>query len=956
MQKHTSALGGKNKKQIYNLSPEEVLKKFGSNQDGLNEDEAKKKLQEFGENKIAKKQNWKWLRLILAQFNDALVWILLVAAGLALVFAEYRDATIIGIIIMLNATVGFFQEFKADRVLESIKKLTASFALVFRSGEKKQLDTKLIVPGDVIFIAAGDSIAADGYLLESYDLKVNSFIFTGESKPKRKEAKVLEENNVAFTDIDNMVFMGETVATGEARFLVTGTGMNTELGRIAHLTQEVETDLTPLQKQMRTLGRDVTIISVFIGIVVLIAGQYFKMSLYQNFLFALALGVSVVPEGLPAAISVALSFGMKRLIKENVLAKKLNAVETLGSVSMICTDKTGTITRNELAVTKIVINGEILEIDGAGYEPIGNFYREKEKIDQKGVANLELLFRVGTLCNDASLAKDGSKYKIIGDPTEGAIIVAGQKYNKTKRFYERGEKKINENPFSSERMRMSVIYSSPTTFLCNSWSSSGVASEKVVGDKNSKTISYVKGSPDVMIDLCNFIKIGESILPFNEEEKNKARAMYNQMSGEALRVLAFAYRDLGGFAENKYLVEAEKGLVWVGMMAMIDPPRANVGNAIAECRNLGIGVVMITGDYEITARAIAENVGLIKHNLKLKSESDSGAPESDSDLSLVINGKTLDTLKDKELYQKIKNGACVFARIAPEQKLRIATVLKKYGEVIAMTGDGVNDAPALKKADIGVAMGIIGTDVSKEAASMILMDDNFASIVKGVRTGRTIFQNLKKFVHYVFTANAGELFTVIFGVLLHIPSPISAIQILAIDLGTDIFPSFALGLEPEEPGVSKLDLNSRGSIMSLGGFRRIIYLGIIMATGAVAAFLWSMLRGGWHFGHSFSADGILYLKSTTAAYAVLSMTQMANLLQARSEKLSPFQLGFFKNKYAIGAIGISMAILCMFMYVPFFQVYLHMLPIDWMDWLVVAGSFLAVFLWEEVRKEELQKS
>jgi magnesium-transporting ATPase (P-type) len=942
----------KNKKNIYNLTPEEVLKKFNSNQDGLSLDEAKSRLAEFGENKITKKQNWKWLKLIFAQFDDSLVWILLVAAGLALTFGEYRDATIISIIVFLNATVGFFQEFKADRVLESIKKLTASYALVFRLSEKKQLDTRLVVPGDIVFIAAGDSIAADGYILESYDLKVNSFIFTGESKPKRKESKIIKDNGVAFADIDNMVFMGETVATGEARFVVTGTGMNTELGRIAHLTQEVENDLTPLQKQMRTLGRNVTILSVFIGIVVLIAGQYFKMSLYQNFLFALALSVSVVPEGLPAAISVALSFGMKRLIKENVLAKKLNAVETLGSVSLICTDKTGTITRNELAVTKIVINGEILGLDGAGYVPVGNFYHKSEKIDPKVVPNLELLFRIGTLCNDASLAYDEKSYKIIGDPTEGAIIVAGQKYNKTKKFYERGEKKIDENPFSSERMRMSVVYSSLATFSRNSRFSGGVAGEKVVRDKNSKTISYVKGSPDVMIELCNFIKIGESILPFNAEEKSRAKAIYNQMSGDALRVLAFAYRDLDGFSKNKYLAEAEKGLVWVGMMAMIDPPRANVGSAIAECRNLGISVVMITGDYEITAKAIAENVGLIK------SELNSGAPELSSDFSsagLVINGKTLDTLKDKELYRKIKNGVCVFARIAPEQKLRIATVLKRNGEVIAMTGDGVNDAPALKKADIGVAMGVIGTDVSKEAASMILVDDNFASIVKGVRVGRTIFQNLKKFVHYVFTSNASELFLVIFGVLLQIPSPISAVQILAVDLGTDIFPSFALGLEPEEPGAAKTELNSRRSIMSFGGFRRIIYLGIIMATGGVVAFLWSMLRGGWQFGESFSVDSILYLKSTTAAYAVLSMTQMANLLQARSETLSPFQLGFFKNRYAIGAIVISLVILLLFMYLPFCQQYLRMLPIDGYDWLVVLGSFLVVFFWEEMRKEDVRK-
>jgi len=370
-------------------------------------------------------------------------------------------------------------------------------------------------------------------------------------------------------------------------------------------------------------------------------------------------------------------------------------------------------------------------------------------------------------------------------------------------------------------------------------------------------------------------------------------------------------------------------------MAMIDPPRKDVGSAIMECKKMGIKVIMITGDYEITAKAIAKNVNLI----------------DDDDTFEIINGKTLNELSDKEVYKKIKAKDIVFARIAPEQKLRIATILKDNKQTIAMTGDGVNDAPALKRADIGIAMGIIGTDVSKEAGDMILMDDNFASIVSGIKEGRTIFQNLKKFVHYVFTSNASELITVIFGVILHIPSPLAAVQILAVDLGTDIFPSFALGLEPPEPGQDKKNAN-KGSVISVKGFRRILYMGVIMATGAVIAFLWSMLRGGWHFGHKIDDNAILYLKSTTAAYAVLSMTQMANALQARSEKLSPFQLGFFKNIYVLLAILMSVIMLLAFMYVPILQTYLHMLPIDWKDWLVVVGSFLAVFLWEEARKAE----
>lgn len=900
-------------KKTYNLTSKEIFEKFRSSASGLGSDEAKARIKEYGQNKIAKKQNWKWLKLVFGQFNDALVWILLAAAGLSFFFGEIRDVTIILAIVLLNAVIGFFQEFKAERILDGIKKLTTDKAVVFRDGEKKEIDRIMVVPGDVVFVASGDSIPADGYLFESYDLKVSSFIFTGESKPRKKEAGIIEEENIALADMTNMLFMGETVATGEAKFLVTGTGMDTELGRIAHLTQEVADDPTPLQKQMRVLGRNVTILSIFIGIIVLVGGQYFKMSLYKNFLFALALAVSVVPEGLPAAVSVALSFGMKKLLKFNVLAKKLNAVETLGSVSMICTDKTGTITRNELTVTKAVVNGEVIDLSGTGYEPVGDFYSSGKKIDPKGVDNLEMLFRIGTLCNDASLVKDGDKYKIIGDPTEGAMIVAGKKFDPKEKYYEIGERKITENPFSSERMRMSVVY------------------------KNSRTMSYVKGSPDVMIGLSTHKMIGKEISVFTEEEKAKTREIYNQMSASALRVLAFAFRDLGdGFDEKKDLEEMEKGLVWVGMMAMIDPPREDVGNAIRECIDLGIKVIMITGDYEVTARAIAEKIGLVGSGKNRK---------------VVINGKTLDVMSDREVYVRIKNGACVFARIAPEQKLRIAGILKKYGETIAMTGDGVNDAPALKRADIGVAMGIIGTDVSKEASDMILLDDNFASIVKGIREGRTIFQNLRKFVHYVFTSNASELFTVIFGVLLQIPSPISAIQILAVDLGTDVFPSFALGLEPEEPGMSKTKLNSKRSIMTLGGFRRIFYLGIIMASGATVAFMWSMLRGGWHFGQSISDNDFLYIKSTTAAYAVLSMTQMANLLQSRSEKLSPFKLGFFKNKYAIGSLIISVAILLLFMHLPILQKYLHMSPIDWRDWAVVVGSFLAVFFWEEMRKD-----
>lgn len=906
-------------KNIYNLTPREIVNKFRSKLSGLDNQEAQIRLEKYGLNRIERRKRLKWLRLILNQFNDALVWILLVASGLAFYFNEIRDVTIILIIVFINAIIGFFQEFKAEKILSSIKKLTNDKAIVIRDGFKREIDTKNIVIGDLIYLSPGDSVPADGYIMESYDFRVNSYIFTGESKPKKKQAKIIYENNLVLADINNMVYMGETIATGEAKFIVTATGMTTELGKIAHLTQEVKNEITPMQRQMKILGKDVTILAILIGAVVIIAGQYFKMSLYQNFIFALALAVSVVPEGLPAAISVALSLGMKRLLNDNVLAKKLNAVETLGSVSMVCTDKTGTITKNELTVTKIVLGERIINVSGSGYEPIGDFLEDGNIIDLGKVENIDLIMKTAFLCNDANLVKNkDGRWKIIGDPTEGALIVAAKKYDEQEKYLSANEKKITENPFSSERMRMSVVYAN---------------------------ISYVKGSPDVILDLCKFIKINDKIIAMNSIWKEKLKDIYNSMSAQALRVLAFAYHNMKNISPEKFGEESEKNLVWIGMMAMIDPPREDVSRAINECKSLGINPIMITGDYAITAMAIAQNIGLVSNRETVKQKN-------------VIDGKMLSKLSDKNIYKAIKKGTCIFARIAPEQKLRIAKILKDNKEVIAMTGDGVNDAPALKYADIGVAMGIMGTDVSKEASDMILLDDNFSSIVKGIREGRTIFQNLKKFVHYVFTSNASELLTVVFGVILQIPSPVSAIQILATDLGTDIFPSFALGLEPPEPenkNNSGNRINSKEAVITLRGFRRIVYIGIIAATGAIIAFLWSMLRGGWHFGIKINLDNLLYIKSTTAAYAVISMAQMANLLQSRSERLSPSKLGFFKNKYAIGAIFISVSMLLLFMYLPFCQKYLGLLPIDVLDWLVVAATTLAVYFWEEIRKGEVKK-
>ncbi|MDD3487581.1 MAG: cation-transporting P-type ATPase [Candidatus Moranbacteria bacterium] len=923
-------------KQIYNLTPDEALKRMATGPQGLSGEEAKERLKKYGPNKIEKKRDFRWLKLLGNQFNDALVWILLAAALLSLFFGEVRDLIIILTIVSINALFGFFQEWKAERILDHIQKLTSDKVSVFRGGQKIEVDSREVVPGDVIFAASGDSIPADGHILEDFNFHTNTFVFTGESRPERKKARAIKESKVAIADIDNMVFSGELVVRGEAKVVVTGTGMGTELGKIADLAAEVKDDLTPLQKKMRVLGKDVTILAVFVAIAVMIAGSFYKLSLYQNFLFALAVAVAVVPEGLPAALSVALSLGMRRLLKVGVLAKKLIAVETLGSVDIICTDKTGTITKNELTVTKIILDEKELQVSGSGYEPKGNFYIGEQKIDPQKVENLDMLMKIAALCNDASLVRGKSKYKIVGDPTEGALIVAARKYNPHAKYFEKREKKVGENPFESDRMRMSVIYEKPD--------------EK--DEKLSGVFSYVKGSPDVLLGLSSQKLTEKGIVPFSDEEKKRVKEKYDEMSSEALRVLAFAYRPLkNNDSKNISTDVAERDLIWVGMMAMIDPPRQDVAKAIAECRHSGIKVIMITGDYEVTAEAIAGQAGLINPNIQYAIFNKTTNPKSQNDF--VINGKNLNNISDRELVGRIKEGVSVFARITPEQKLRIAGVLKKSGAVIAMTGDGVNDAPALKKADIGVAMGVIGTDVSKEASDMILLDDDFSSIVAGIKEGRTIYQNIRKFIYYVLSSNASEFLTVIFGSLLAIPSPVTAVQILAVDLGTDVLPSLSLGLEPAEPGIMKQKpLNSRERLMGSFGFWRLVYVGVIMASGAIIAFVWSMKRGGWNFGEGIDFDSALYIKSTSVTYAVLSMTQMANLLQARSETLSVFTIGFFRNRYVIGAILISVGMLMTFLHVPFFREYLHMSPIDAKDWLVVIGTTLAVFVFEEARKAE----
>jgi magnesium-transporting ATPase (P-type) len=904
----------------HTFSAQEVLARVGSRMSGLTSGESVQRLQEFGTNEFDHKKQRSALRLFAGQFADVLAWILLFAAGLSMAFGEMRDAVIILLIVLVNAVIGFVQEWKAEKIVDQMERLVTAKAMVLRDGEQQEIDASGVCVGDVILLHAGARVSADAYIVESYGCKVDGFIFSGESKPEKREAKVMLDERIAMSDIENMVFMGEGVVAGEARAVVVATGASTQLGRLADMVVMTEADETPLQKKMKTLGRRVALVAVIIGVLTVLIGHFFGLSWYENFLLALALAVSIVPEGLPAAISVALALGMKRLMKQRVLAKRLSAVETLGSVTVICTDKTGTITRNELMVTKIVTGDRVYEVSGEGYVPTGDFFADTVVQNPRSLPNAELLFRIGVLCNDASLIKNEvGKFAIAGDPTEGALLVAARKWNADPHFFATGATKITEIPFASERMCMSVA------MHCG-----------------NKTQSLVKGSPDVLLDIATH-RLNEDglVLPFTEEEKRSTKALYDGFSAEALRVLAFAYRDLAGVEKEKYIDAMEQDLVWVGMMAMIDPPRLDVRSAVNRCESLGLRVMMITGDYAVTAEAIAKQAGLI----------------SESRAYAVVSGRELGIMTDEEVYKMFQEKDLVFARIAPEQKLRIATLLQARGEVVAMTGDGVNDAPALKRADIGVAMGIMGTDVSKEAADMILLDDNFASIVEGVEEGRVVYANLRKFTHYVFTSNVSELLTVLLGLLLHIPAPILAVQILAIDLGTDILPSFALGVESKEPNDTRSTQGRHfsSSIIDMRGVWRLISLGSIMAVGAIVAFVWSLTRHGWHWGSSLSTESPVYLQAATATYIVLSLTQMANLLQSRSETQSFFTTDVFRNRYVWGALLSSCFLVIVFFSVPFFQHALRMVPIESKDWAVVGVTTLAVFSFEEWRKYRLRR-
>ncbi len=841
---------------MYQKEANEVLKLLKTTTKGLSSHEAEQRLHKHGYNELKKSTHIKPFTIFLQQFTSPLVWILIAALIFSVIEHSYIDATVIGIIIVLNATLGFVQEYKAEKAIEALQKMASSKATVIRNNWEIKIDSKLVVPGDILILQTGDKVPADARLIEVHDLQTQEGPLTGESLPVNKITTPLTKKT-ALADRVNMVYATTTISNGRAKAVVTETGMSTEVGKVASLIEAAHEKLTPLQKKLRVLGKKLTIAVVVVAIIVFIAGLLTGQPATTMFLAAIALAVAAIPEGLPTVITISLAIGVQRMVKKNALVRKLPSVETLGSVNVICTDKTGTLTHNEMTVTKIWANNKVYTVTGSGYETKGTF-SEDPKV-------LTTLLTIGLNCNDASFQKK----QVTGDPTEAALIIAAQKAGITET-----PKRTNEIPFSSERKMMTTFHNK---------------------------VSYTKGAPDIIINQCNRILINGKVQRLNRTQKQNILQQNEQFASQALRVLGFAYN------ENKTAKTAEQDMVFVGLQAMIDPPRTEVKAAIKRCQEAGIRVIMITGDQIATAQAIAKELGITGE---------------------AMTGQELENIKN--LKTKIKTTS-IFARVNPEHKLKIVNTLKELKHVVAMTGDGVNDAPALKKSDIGIAMGITGTDVAKEASDMILTDDNFTSIVNAVEEGRGIFDNIRKFVNYLLSSNLAEILVIFLGMTILAPFfglgiPLTAIQILWVNLVTDGLPAVALGVDPHQKDIMKRPpRNTKEGIISGNVRRNIFLLGTTMAVIILVLF--------WLYRHSSLA------KAQTIAFTSLVVFEIVRLYLIRKE----YKLGAFSNKYLVGAVAISLLLQFLVLYTPlrtfFGTVALEL--IDWI-WILLAAGILII--------------
>jgi len=862
----------------YKKSKNEILQELDVDEkNGLSSTEALRRLEKYGKNKLETKKKKTLFKQFLSQLKDVMIYILIIAAIISAFLGEISDALIILLVIIINAVIGVIQESKAEKALDALKELSTPKALVKRDGSLKEILSEDIVPGDIVIIDAGRYIPGDLRLIDTANLKIEESAFTGESVPSEKDASFLPNKEIPIGDQNNMAFMSTLATYGRGVGVVVSTGMNTEIGKIAKMIEQEENDETPLQKKLSELGKILGFLAVGICILIFIISFFQGRDLLEMFLTSISLAVAAIPEGLPAIVAIVLALGVQRMVKKNAIIRKLPAVETLGSVSIICSDKTGTLTQNKMTVTTVYTNDSYIK------ESEFNLNDNESK----------LLVDCMVLCNDATYSEKSQT----GDPTEIALLESPFKLNILKEKLEKEFKRIDEIPFDSDRKLMTTV--------------------NLVDDKKARV--FTKGALDSILSICNKISINGKLLDFTKEYKAKVLENSNIMSDKALRVLAFAYKDIS--KENIVLDSLEKDLVFIGMVGMIDPPRLEVKDSIKLCKSAGITPVMITGDHKNTAFAIANELGIAE------------------DISQAITGHEIDKFKEEEFNEKIINYR-VFARVSPEHKVKIVKAFKSHGNIVSMTGDGVNDAPSLKAADIGVAMGITGTDVSKGASDMILTDDNFSTIVSAVEEGRKIYLNIKKSIVFLLSCNLGEILTLFTAILLNWNSPLQPIHILWVNLITDSFPALALGVDKtKEDVMNNPPRNPKESIFIKSDKIQLIINGVLI--GGITLFAFKL-------GERLYADSLIHAQ--TMAFVVLSVSQLFLSLSLRSNTKSAFSLGIFSNKYLVYSILLGIFLQVIIISISFIANIFKVTPLLLYDWIVVILVSLIPFAINEILK------
>jgi len=880
-------------KQWYHLSSDEVISELNSRRSGFTADEAKERLVQYGPNELTGKKKTPVIVVFFRQFLSPLVYILLAAAIIKFVLGSHLDAVVILGVLFLMAGIGFSQETRAEKTMAALMHLAAPKAKARRSGKLEQILAREIVPGDIISLETGDKVPADARLLELSNFKVNEAPLTGESMPVDKHTDSLS-GEVAISDRKNMVYMGTVVTSGRAIAVATGTGMTTEIGRIATAIQEVKPEKTPLQKSIAKLGHYIIILVLGVCAILAVAGVLRELGVFEIFLLVVAAAVSAIPEGLPAVVTAVLAVGMRRMAGRHAIIRKLVAVETLGSATVICSDKTGTLTLNQMTARKLYLDGKWLEITGEGYVPQGEFRKDGQLVDVSKEPELALLLRIGVLCNDALLSDEKDCCDILGDPTEGALLVAAAKAGLKKEHLETGTPRLDEIPFQSEKKYMATLH-----------------------PQDGKEVVYVKGAPEKVLSLSKYILRNGVVTPLDEAEQEAITKANEAMAQNAMRVIAMAYVDHSG--ERGELKEGDLAgnLVFVGLSGMTDPPREDAKEAVKLARQAGIRVAMITGDNKMTAESVARELAL---------------PEG-----ITMTGPEIQTMTEKELIAQVDD-ISVFARIEPLHKLKIVTAFKKRGHTVAMTGDGVNDAPALKAADIGIAMGITGTDVAKEASDIVLADDNFASVIAAVEEGRAIFNRLRNVVFFMLSTGMGELLALVISVIAIGLAPLLPLQIIWVNLVTGTIMSVPLGLEPRVGDeLSIPPRHPRVGLLFPGLLFRTGFLAALLGVSVFLIFNWAQQTGSLE-------------EARTTAFCTMVVFEWFIALSARSDEKTVFQLGILRNRWLMIALLAAIGLQLTAVYAPPLQVLFGTVSIGAGRWAVVIIPGAAIFGIETLRK------